>query len=454
MRPRRSRARPPTEPVAPGSAPLSVRDAEVVVYIDSDVIVAASLDPVLDRREHGSICAFPDIEDRFFPEWEETFDLRAPLRRQRYVNTGLVAFSTDQHPSLLRRWGRCCDRIRDCAGTADGQGRRSPTGLPDQDALQRAPHVGVRRRRPRTPAREWHLTRPPCVASHARSSTDRRSGAVATASRSPSSTAGGTRSRGRSRPVATSNGPHTSSASGACSTHATWRCDRRRRAAVGSRPVSRDTRLVGPPGVRRRLAARRGESSGRSLPRVRRDGSRILNAGAQPVRSIRGSTRPKSPARVPREVTADRSRHHRGCAGAARGASFSIFFGTWLVIGVVVVPFAAQAARLAWRGRSVRGRAQGWPRGSLRRDSRNDVDPGHLGALHPPPRSDLQDLVARQSHGVHRGPGVRLAIRFKAHADDLKHVWVTVERFVPAGASARSTASRSRRAASHPHPRR
>ena len=112
------------------------REARVVVYIDADVILTTPIDSILVQAREGSICAFPEEDcDRWFPQWEEIFSLKAPLRRERYINTGLVAFSPGSHPSLLPRWEECCDGIRDHAGTADGRGRATPTGLPDQDAL-------------------------------------------------------------------------------------------------------------------------------------------------------------------------------------------------------------------------------------------------------------------------------------------------------------------------------
>ena len=98
----------------------------------------------------------------------------------------------------------------------------------------------------------------------------------------------------------------------------------------------------------------------------------------------------------------------------------------------VVLPFAVQAVRLAWNGRTTRGRADGLPRGSLRPGLRNDVDPDHLARC------------VRRDGPIFKtwllgSPTVCIADLefgrdlYKVHADDLKHAWLTVERFVPGG---------------------
>ncbi|HXY94812.1 MAG TPA: hypothetical protein VEP49_20280 [Acidimicrobiia bacterium] len=105
-----------------------------VVVIDSDVIVTASLAPVLADAQRGQVCAAPDrLPDRWFAEWESLFELGAPLRRQVYVNAGFVAFDTAHHPDLLARWWKCCDGL---VGRAEvGMPRSDPRSLLDQDAL-------------------------------------------------------------------------------------------------------------------------------------------------------------------------------------------------------------------------------------------------------------------------------------------------------------------------------
>lgn len=86
----------------------------VVIVVDSDMIVTRSLAHVVAQAEAGKICLFPDhpsTGDRAFPIWEKTFELGAPLRRRRHLNTGFVAFSVERWPDLLRRWDEACRRI-------------------------------------------------------------------------------------------------------------------------------------------------------------------------------------------------------------------------------------------------------------------------------------------------------------------------------------------------------
>jgi hypothetical protein len=86
----------------------------VVVLVDSDMIVTRKLDDLVERARGGQIVAFPDHrskQDRRFAEWEELFELNAPLRQQLYVNAGLVALSMDGWPDFLQRWYRAARRI-------------------------------------------------------------------------------------------------------------------------------------------------------------------------------------------------------------------------------------------------------------------------------------------------------------------------------------------------------
>ena len=115
------------------SAHLLQPSGEVVV-IDSDMIVTGSLEPALACARDGKICAFPDVpavRGRWFAEWEHTLALRRQLRRDVYVNSGFVAFSTIHWPELLTRWRELCQLIP----PSDMWGRRSPFNAPDQDAL-------------------------------------------------------------------------------------------------------------------------------------------------------------------------------------------------------------------------------------------------------------------------------------------------------------------------------
>lgn len=106
-----------------------------VVVIDSDIIVTASLDAILDRARDGKIGMCPAWTEaarrRWFAEWEATLRLRAPLRRDDWVHNGFVAFSTEHWPNLLERWWEVCELIP----SADMHGGRSPFQAPDADVL-------------------------------------------------------------------------------------------------------------------------------------------------------------------------------------------------------------------------------------------------------------------------------------------------------------------------------
>jgi hypothetical protein len=86
----------------------------VVVILDSDLIVCDTLEPVLDLARSGKICVYPDppgSANRWFAEWSELFALSAPLRHQRYVNSGFLALSVTRWPRFLERWWAACARI-------------------------------------------------------------------------------------------------------------------------------------------------------------------------------------------------------------------------------------------------------------------------------------------------------------------------------------------------------
>jgi hypothetical protein len=115
--------------------PFLMNPEGVVVLVDSDMIVTNSLDEVIAQAAAGRICLFPDHyldRDRWFPEWQELFELQRPLRRGTYLNSGFVALSIRHWPNLLERWWKACGRIPEdrIFSTED-----SPFRDPDQDAL-------------------------------------------------------------------------------------------------------------------------------------------------------------------------------------------------------------------------------------------------------------------------------------------------------------------------------
>ena len=85
-----------------------------IVLVDSDMIVTRPLADIVSRAQAGRICAFPDHRshrERWFAEWEEELELRAPLRQHTYLNAGFLALSTEHWPELLGRWWELCDRV-------------------------------------------------------------------------------------------------------------------------------------------------------------------------------------------------------------------------------------------------------------------------------------------------------------------------------------------------------
>lgn len=117
----------------PKVLPSPDRTSGPIVLIDSDMLVVAPLDRLLEVVHRGKISLFPDPDyDRWFQEWRAGFALRAPLRREPYVNSGFVAFSVDRWPWLLERWIEANARI---PLERSAQPEADPFRDPDQDAL-------------------------------------------------------------------------------------------------------------------------------------------------------------------------------------------------------------------------------------------------------------------------------------------------------------------------------
>ena len=107
----------------------------ILVALDADIIVTSPLDDLTEQAAAGRIAVNPDHDmtrERQFPEWVTTFELRDPLRPQRYVHAGAFALSLDHWPHLLKRWRRACFSL---PAEWPGQGFLGPFGLGDQDAL-------------------------------------------------------------------------------------------------------------------------------------------------------------------------------------------------------------------------------------------------------------------------------------------------------------------------------
>jgi len=113
-----------------------VWETDVAVWIDSDIMVTGPLGPIVDRAAAGAICLFPDPEiERWFPEWQNGFALRAPLRRRPYVNTGFFALSTQRWAGLLDRWGELCESVPLERTLRRGGPKDDPFWASDQDPM-------------------------------------------------------------------------------------------------------------------------------------------------------------------------------------------------------------------------------------------------------------------------------------------------------------------------------
>lgn len=109
----------------------------VLLWLDADILVTGSLEPVIGAAREGRVCAYPVDHPgqlrRRFPEWVELLGLTAPLRAQEYVNDGFLALGLPRHRALLDRWWETCLRIP--AGSVFGGDIESPLWAGDQDAM-------------------------------------------------------------------------------------------------------------------------------------------------------------------------------------------------------------------------------------------------------------------------------------------------------------------------------
>jgi hypothetical protein len=77
------------------------RPAEVMVLIDADMIVTRPLDLLIAEASGNRVVAFENDRDRFVATWGELLDL-GPIRRRRYVSSGLVLFGGEAGAEVLR----------------------------------------------------------------------------------------------------------------------------------------------------------------------------------------------------------------------------------------------------------------------------------------------------------------------------------------------------------------
>jgi hypothetical protein len=113
---------------------------DVIVYLDSDMIVTDSLADVVSLAAAGRFCAAPDNQShRYFPEWRELLGLAHALRRQTYVNAGFFALAPGRWPRFFERWQAVCDAVIRVAPPMHTMSFETaledPSAFHDQDAL-------------------------------------------------------------------------------------------------------------------------------------------------------------------------------------------------------------------------------------------------------------------------------------------------------------------------------
>jgi hypothetical protein len=115
------------------------RRADVMVYLDVDIIVVASLDPIAELCEAGKIVGFEDaLQDRFFPEeWAAAIGMNSIERVHPYINAGCLAFPLERGVPLLERICMATDgfefRLEDWTQGFHREWRAHPFCYADQD---------------------------------------------------------------------------------------------------------------------------------------------------------------------------------------------------------------------------------------------------------------------------------------------------------------------------------
>jgi hypothetical protein len=117
------------KPVAPLAHP-----ADVTVLIDVDMIVTRSLRSLIERAAKGRVVAFANDRDRFVREWGALLDL-GPVRRRRYVSSGLVLLGGDRGREVLELLDDRQRVVEVDRGLFGRNERGYPFTFPEQDVL-------------------------------------------------------------------------------------------------------------------------------------------------------------------------------------------------------------------------------------------------------------------------------------------------------------------------------
>jgi hypothetical protein len=99
------------------------------------MVVTSNLGDVFELADRGKIVACPAwtevLRTRWFFEWEQTLQLRAPLRHEEWFNNPFVVFSTEKWPQVLERWWELCELVPPEQAFVD----KAPFNAQDADAL-------------------------------------------------------------------------------------------------------------------------------------------------------------------------------------------------------------------------------------------------------------------------------------------------------------------------------
>lgn len=124
-----------THPYMQKAAGLLARPAEVMVFIDADIIVTRPLGPLLTEAAAGRLVAFEDFHnhDRFFAQWSSPELGRA--HQMPYVNSGFFAVSWETGRQFLPLFAHTLQAL-DLTETLVHRGTpNDPYFYPDQDVL-------------------------------------------------------------------------------------------------------------------------------------------------------------------------------------------------------------------------------------------------------------------------------------------------------------------------------
>jgi len=157
-----------------------------------------------------------------------------------------------------------------------------------------------------------------------------------------------------------------------------------------------------------------------------------MRAGAQPVRAVRAASDGNFRRAYPWEARRAVSSLAIAVGVVALALLLGRALGSWIPAIVVVLGFAGEAVDLAWKQRRQRGRAQGWPPGSVRAGPDAMIVHDHFARRKAREGPVFKTMFAGSPTVCIADLDFARAL-FREHATDLSHAWGPIERFVPGG---------------------